>query len=40
MALTNNNLKALFMKAITSLPEDRGCECNKILTDIEELKNA
>jgi len=40
MALATNNLKALFMTAITHLPEARDCECNNILADIEELKNA
>ncbi|MGE5454170.1 MAG: S-methyl-5'-thioadenosine phosphorylase [Methylocystaceae bacterium] len=40
MALATSNLKSLFMTAITSLPPERGCECNGIIADIEELKNA
>lgn len=40
MALATHNLKALFMEAITSLPQQRNCDCGNIISEIEELKHA
>lgn len=39
MGLITSNLKTLFMDAITNIPADRGCDCSKIISEIEDLKN-